>query len=166
MNVNLVLFKKNGSTQTFPLSQTVTIVGRQQHCDLCIPLMVVSRKHCELNQDSGVLRVRDLGSRNGTSVNGKKVTEAVLEAGDKLQLGPVLFAVQIDGHPAEFAAGGSDTAAAAVSSDDTSVNEDSNDAVLDGDDLETFHQREADIDDDEGEFFDDLLDGLEEGRAT
>ena len=96
MNGNLVLLKTNGTTKTFPLTGGVTVVGRQQECDLCVPLMVVSRKHCEINADGGVLRVRDLGSRNGTLVNGKKIAEAVLNPGDTLQIGPVSFAVQID----------------------------------------------------------------------
>lgn len=96
MNVNLVLLKTKGTTKIFPLTGGVTVVGRQQECDLCVPLMVVSRKHCEINEDGGVLRVRDLGSRNGTLVNGKKIAEAVLNSGDTLQVGPVSFAVQID----------------------------------------------------------------------
>jgi pSer/pThr/pTyr-binding forkhead associated (FHA) protein len=96
MNANLVLLKTNGTTRTFPLPGNVTVVGRQQECDLCIPLMVVSRRHCEINQDGGVLRVRDLGSRNGTLVNGKKIADAVLNPGDTLQIGPVSLAVQID----------------------------------------------------------------------
>jgi len=102
MNANLVLLKKNGTRKTFPLPGTVTVVGRQQECDLCIPLMVISRKHCEINQDGGVLRVRDLGSRNGTLVNGKKIVEAVLNPGDTLQIGPVSFGIQLDGVPAEL----------------------------------------------------------------
>ncbi len=102
MDINLVLFKKNGTTKTFPLSASVTVVGRQQQCDLCIPLMVISRKHCEINSDGGVLRVRDLGSRNGTLVNGKKIADAVLNPGDSFQIGPLSFGVQVDGVPAEL----------------------------------------------------------------
>ena len=101
MNANLVLLKRNGTTKAFPLPGSVTVVGRQQECDLCIPLMVVSRKHCEINHDGGVLRVRDLGSRNGTLVNGKKIADAVLNPGDTLHIGPVSFAIQLDGVPAE-----------------------------------------------------------------
>ena len=101
MNANLVLLKRNGTTKAFPLPGSVTVVGRQQECDLCIPLMVVSRKHCEINHDGGILRVRDLGSRNGTLVNGKKIADAVLNPGDTLHIGPVSFAIQLDGVPAE-----------------------------------------------------------------
>jgi pSer/pThr/pTyr-binding forkhead associated (FHA) protein len=102
MNANLVLFKKSGEAKTFELPSTVTVVGRRQDCDLCVPLMVVSRRHCELNQDQGQLRLRDLGSRNGTFVNGRRVEETQLKPGDQIQIGPVKFGVQINGQPAEL----------------------------------------------------------------
>lgn len=102
MNANLVLFKKSGDAKTFELPSTVTVVGRRQDCDLCVPLMVVSRRHCELNQDQGQLRLRDLGSRNGTFVNGRRVEETQLQPGDQIQIGPIKFGVQINGQPAEL----------------------------------------------------------------
>ena len=75
MDVNLVLFKKDGMTRSFRLPSTVTVIGRRQESDLCIPLMVVSRRHCELNVEMGRLKIRDLGSRNGTYVNGQRVDQ-------------------------------------------------------------------------------------------
>ncbi|MBN1125017.1 MAG: FHA domain-containing protein [Sedimentisphaerales bacterium] len=100
MNVNLVLRKKNGSHKSFPLPNSVTVIGRRQECDLCIPLMVVSRRHCQLNLDEGKLTIRDLGSRNGTFVNGERIEEAQIKAGDEIRLGPLEFSVMIDGKPA------------------------------------------------------------------
>lgn len=108
MNANLVLFKKGGEAKTFPLPSTVTVVGRRQDCDLCVPLMVISRRHCELNQDQGQLKLRDLGSRNGTFVNGRRVEETQLNPGDEIQVGPVKFGVQIDGQPEELIASDSE----------------------------------------------------------
>jgi len=102
MDVNLVLFKKNGTTRSFRLPSTVTVIGRRQESDLCIPLMVVSRRHCELNLEKGRLRLRDLGSRNGTYINGRRVDQSDVAPGDKIQIGPVTFAVQIDNQPAEL----------------------------------------------------------------
>ena len=43
--------------------------------------------------------VRDMGSTNGTLVNGTAVKEAELHAGDKLDIGPLSFSIQIDGKP-------------------------------------------------------------------
>jgi pSer/pThr/pTyr-binding forkhead associated (FHA) protein len=100
MDVNLVLFKKSGKSKAFSLPSSVTVVGRRQDCDLCIPLMIVSKRHCELNLDRGGLRLRDLDSRNGTFLNGNRVTdEAEISAGDKIQIGPLNFVAQIDGSP-------------------------------------------------------------------
>ena len=69
-------------------------------CDLRIPLTDVSRKHCRLKLDAAGLLVSDLGSSNGTWVNGRRVTEEDLDPGDTLRVGPVKFTVQIDGKPA------------------------------------------------------------------
>jgi len=101
MDVNLILLKKDGSTQLFALPSAVTILGRRQECDLCIPLPAVSRKHCELNMDRGQLKIRDLGSKNGTIVNGQRIEETGLKPGDKLKIGPLTLLVQIDGQPAD-----------------------------------------------------------------
>jgi len=101
MDVNLILLKKDGSTQLFALPSAVTILGRRQECDLCIPLPAVSRKHCELNMDQGRLKIRDLGSKNGTIVNGQRIEEAGLKPGDKLKIGPLTLLVQINGQPAD-----------------------------------------------------------------
>ena len=104
MDVNLVLFKKSGSRRDFRLPSNVTVIGRRQDCDLCIPLMVVSRKHCEINKVKGRLTIRDLGSSNGTYINGKRITEeAEVKPGDYLQIGPLAFGLQIDGTPEHIA---------------------------------------------------------------
>lgn len=102
MKVNLVLLKVGGNNKAFSLPSSVTIVGRRQDCDLCVPLMVISRRHCSFNMDEGVLSVRDLGSSNGTFVNGQRVEEADLSPGDKVSIGPLNFVVQIDGVPADI----------------------------------------------------------------
>ncbi len=102
MQVNLVFLKKDGTTSSFSLPSTVTFIGRRQDCDFCIPLMVVSRRHCEINLDSGKVTVRDLQSRNGTQVNGMPIEEAQVKAGDVLTIGPVKLVTQIDGVPETF----------------------------------------------------------------
>ncbi len=105
MDVNLVLFKKSGRSKAFPLPSSVTVVGRRQDCDLCIPLQIVSRRHCEFNLDGGHLRLRDLDSRNGTYINGGRVTDQIdVKPGDKIQIGPLDFIAQIDGKPEDAAA--------------------------------------------------------------
>jgi pSer/pThr/pTyr-binding forkhead associated (FHA) protein len=103
MDINLVLLKKNGSHKTFPLPSSVTVIGRRHSCDLCIPLTSVSRRHCQLNHDDGILKIRDLDSRNGTHLNGKRIKEAAIQAGDSIKIGSLTFVLQIDGQPQTIA---------------------------------------------------------------
>ncbi|MGE3180849.1 MAG: FHA domain-containing protein [Phycisphaerae bacterium] len=99
--INLVMFKDD-ERRVFPVKAGNTIVGRKTDADLRIPTRDVSREHCELRANGVVISVKDLGSSNGTFVNGKRISEAALRAGDKLGVGPVLFVVQIDGEPAKI----------------------------------------------------------------
>jgi len=101
MQVVLAMFRPDGERRSFSISRDLTVVGRREDCDLRIPLGDVSRKHCRLIKDDNSLRVEDLGSSNGTYRNGQRVQESVLEAGDRVKVGPVTFVVQIDGVPAD-----------------------------------------------------------------
>lgn len=102
MNVNLVLLKKDGTTKSFTLPSTVTSIGRRQDCDFCLPLSMVSRKHCEVNLDGDQVTIRDMGSRNGTFLNSQRIDETRAKGGDLLQVGPVKFVIQVDNLPASF----------------------------------------------------------------
>ena len=102
MDVNLVLFKKDGTKKSFSMPDNITVIGRRHDCDLHIPLMVVSRKHCELFLNNDTLKIRDLDSRGGTFLNGKRIAEATVQPGDYLKIGPLTFLLQIDGEPKEI----------------------------------------------------------------
>lgn len=99
MDANLVLFKKDGSQKSFSLPDSTTVIGRRHDCDLCIPLKTVSRRHCQLNQNKETINIRDLGSRSGTFLNGKRIDEAAVKAGDYIRIGPLIFGLQINGRP-------------------------------------------------------------------
>jgi len=102
MDVKLVMFKDNGQRRDFPIVNDVTVIGRSESCDLRVPIMSASRRHCELTISDGQVKLKDLGSSNGTYVNNKRVEEVELKAGDRLLIGPVVFTVQIDGVPEEI----------------------------------------------------------------
>lgn len=71
-----------------PLKEGENIVGRSPHCAVVINNRRISRQHCALRVEGNVLHVSDLGSSNGTWVNGAPVTDAArLSAGDLLELG-------------------------------------------------------------------------------
>ncbi len=102
MNVNLIMFKTNGQQKAIPVTQAKTVLGRGSECDLRIPIESCSRKQCQLIIDGNVLRLKDLGSSNGTYVNNVRVQDTVLNPGDKLVIGPITMTVQINGIPAEI----------------------------------------------------------------
>ena len=123
MQAVLVMFRNDGDRRSFSLSREMTVIGRRQDCDLMIPLGEISRKHCRIIKEADTLRIEDLGSSNGTYLNGKRIQEAVLSAGDTVQVGPVMFVLQVDGEPAEddikpFAAGGAAVASRGDAEDD------------------------------------------------
>jgi len=117
MDVKLVMFKPDGQRKDFRIHKDKTILGRGTDCDLRVPLLNVSRQHCELVLDDEKLALRDLTSSNGTFVNNHRVTETALNPGDRIKLGPVVFTVQIDGVPAEIAPVESKAAAVATEDD-------------------------------------------------
>ena len=100
MQVVLVMFRAEGERRSFSIVRDVTVIGRREDCDLRIPVGDVSRKHCRLIKEGDSLRLEDLGSSNGTFHNGQRVQGTIpLEPGDNVQVGPVVFVVQIDGVP-------------------------------------------------------------------
>lgn len=102
MDVSLVMFKGDGTRRDFPIKKDRLVIGRKPTCDLRIPLSSVSREHCAIELDGEAVRVRDLGSSNGTFHNSERVQEQGLAAGDELTVGPVVFTVVIDGEPSEI----------------------------------------------------------------
>jgi pSer/pThr/pTyr-binding forkhead associated (FHA) protein len=74
------------------------VFGRGPECHIRPNSELISRQHCLFKvRDDGILSIRDLGSANGTLVNGALVTgELVLRHGDTVQLGPVVLEVVQD----------------------------------------------------------------------
>src|SRR5215471_10354768 len=83
----------------------VLIAGRTAQCDVQLEDPSVSRRHCSLAFDNGVLRVQDLQSANGTFVNERAITDATARPGDLIRLGAALIEVRDPGgvhqHPDE-----------------------------------------------------------------
>lgn len=94
MAFQLVVIRGRSTSTSHRLGDGVTVVGRQDGCQLQIRSSQVSRKHCELFERDGQLIVKDLGSSNGTFVNNQKVEgEAPLSDGDELSIGGVTFRI-------------------------------------------------------------------------
>ncbi len=67
------------------------VAGRSSDADLVLADDTVSRKHARIYQARGTLWVRDLGSRNGTQVNGRTVRQHRLQTGDRITIGANLL---------------------------------------------------------------------------
>src|SRR5215211_3251872 len=79
-------------TRSFDLKLNAPlIVGRAPTCDLSVADPTISRRHAELIVDEEQVTLRDLGSSNGTFVNGHKVAAATLEVDDLIAFGKVAF---------------------------------------------------------------------------
>jgi pSer/pThr/pTyr-binding forkhead associated (FHA) protein len=74
---------------------SVKTIGRTARADFIVDEALVSRIHCRLTSDmSDQLVVEDLESTNGTLVNGKRISRAVLREGDVLTVGRIEFKVE------------------------------------------------------------------------
>jgi hypothetical protein len=88
----------DGSTQrTYDLSAPITILGRGTDCDLRLVDPGVSRHHAELRVEDGQVVLVDLGSTNGTFVNGEPVRRVTLTDGTQVTLGRTTLVFRRDG---------------------------------------------------------------------
>jgi transcriptional regulator with PAS, ATPase and Fis domain len=75
----------------WPLNKERVSIGRDAAADICLQIPAVSRMHAELAWDESHWTVRDLGSRNGTLLDGHPVEQAQLERGSELRIGDGVF---------------------------------------------------------------------------
>jgi predicted component of type VI protein secretion system len=95
MDFQLQVVRGRSATSTLKLADGVTTVGRRDDCQLRIRSSQVSRRHCQLFEKKGLLLVKDLGSSNGTFVNGERIEDQrVLSPGDELTVGQIKLRVQ------------------------------------------------------------------------
>jgi len=70
-----------------PLGRLPFTIGRQAGCDLLLSDSQISRVHARISLQDGTFILEDLGSTNGTFVNGQRVHHHVLRSGDEIQIG-------------------------------------------------------------------------------
>lgn len=98
MKVQLIVVQGKPEGKQIPLAGPRFKIGRGETCHLRPNSELVSREHAEFRLTADSLHLSDLGSRNGTLVNGKAITgEVELKHGDLVQVGPLTFAISIQG---------------------------------------------------------------------
>jgi hypothetical protein len=78
--------------EEYIVRKQTTLIGRNEACDLVVDDSQVSRRHCQISWDGVYCTVEDLGSTNGTFINGQPLMAAyALRPGDKVQVANVIF---------------------------------------------------------------------------
>lgn len=96
MEVRLVVAGGKNVGQIVPVTGERFFIGRAEDCQLRPNTDLVSRHHCVITVEDGFVTIRDLGSRNGTLVNGERIRgEEELNNGDKITVGPLEFVAEL-----------------------------------------------------------------------
>jgi DNA-binding response OmpR family regulator len=83
----LILREGQGVGTRWVIDRTDMIIGREEDCDIVLPSRQVSRNHARIRRSGGRHILEDLGSKNGTFVNGRELTEPYpLQDGDEIQI--------------------------------------------------------------------------------
>ena len=93
MSVRLTCIDVVPSASDAILTELPVTIGRGDEADICIRDTWSSRVHCRLGVRDGQLFLEDLGSSNGTLVNGTQMTDATLHSGDQITVGITTFRV-------------------------------------------------------------------------
>ena len=91
----LVVKLKNRPLKTYPFNGKQMTIGRNAQNDIVIDNLSVSRQHAVISSSKEGFFITDLGSKNGTLVNGQAVKEAKLNSGDNILLGKYIIAFEI-----------------------------------------------------------------------
>jgi predicted component of type VI protein secretion system len=104
MKARLVVEKNRRRVRVILLKPPGATLGRGVDAEVRIPSAEVSRRHCRLRLDDGLVSVEDLESVNGTFLNGEAVKgRQLVRPGDRLEVGPVTFVVEYEPTPAALA---------------------------------------------------------------
>jgi predicted component of type VI protein secretion system len=89
--------KTPADKREIPITREEFLIGRGRDCDLRLGSSAISRHHCLIRVRGDEALVLDLGSSNGTFLNGRRVrSQAPLHSGDQLLVGSFAFTVEVD----------------------------------------------------------------------
>lgn len=94
MHVKLKVLRGGSAGKEIVVRVPKFLIGRAEECNLRVNSDAISRQHCAITIDEQEARIRDLGSRNGTFVNGVRIEGPQrIQMGDQLRVGPLEFLV-------------------------------------------------------------------------
>lgn len=91
MQLTLICLDADGGKTPVTVNSLPAVIGRNPECQIRLTDRWTSRQHCSLECNDGTITVRDLGSKHGTLINGRLISQASLNAGDKLTVGLTTF---------------------------------------------------------------------------
>ena len=97
LHAELKVIEGKQQGKSVPLTVKKFLIGREQDCQLRPNSELVSRHHCQLKLQHGAYGFADLGSRNGSFVNGHQVNEIALGPGDMIRIGSTEIEFQVRG---------------------------------------------------------------------
>jgi pSer/pThr/pTyr-binding forkhead associated (FHA) protein len=95
---NISVLYPEESRQVVQVPEKGLLVGRDSNCDLCLSDVFVSTKHCKFFFEKGRFFIEDLGSTNGTTVDGAEIIaerKMPLEPGQSVQIGVTVIKAAI-----------------------------------------------------------------------
>lgn len=92
----VVVIHEDGAERTVALSSDTVTIGRLAECDVVVADKGASRKHAQLKQRNGTWTITDLGSTNGTRLNGQTIQSRELSDGDKITIGTTMLEFRVD----------------------------------------------------------------------
>ncbi|MCD4726779.1 MAG: FHA domain-containing protein, partial [Pirellulales bacterium] len=95
MDAKLIIIGGKTSKESVAL-KLPTVIGRGRKVGLTVAHPMISRRHCELFEADGLLMVRDLGSLNGTVIDGRRIKESPLPPEGEFAVGPLTFRAQYE----------------------------------------------------------------------
>ena len=97
----IVVLSGNAAGNEFILDQPKVSLGRGPNADLTFDDSAMSREHVVIEFSDGGFRIRDLGSMNGTQVNGEVIQVGDLDHGDRFQVGEHVFQFLVENREPE-----------------------------------------------------------------
>lgn len=97
--MKILLMIDNTVLKEYVIDQNEIIIGRDANCDICIDNIVVSRQHARIAKGPDNHFIEDLGSKNGTFVNGHWVSKDLIDAGDEISIGKYTLKICFENDP-------------------------------------------------------------------